>query len=63
MQADVGLQALGEALQQAGRVDAVGVAPRVLEVLLQPLPERVRYLEARENEVRHFSSNLILILT
>lgn len=44
MQADVRLQALGEPLQHGIHVDAVGVGPGVLEVLLQPLPQRVGYL-------------------
>lgn len=41
MQTDVRLQALGKALEHRVHVDAVRVGPRVLEVLLQPLPQRI----------------------
>lgn len=44
MQANVGLQALGEPFQHGIHVDPVGVRPGVLEILLQTLAERVRYL-------------------
>ena len=42
--ADVGLQTVGEALEDHVHVDAVGVGPGVLEVLLQALFQRVWYL-------------------
>lgn len=44
MQTDVGLQTLGESLEHGVHVDAVRVGPRMLEILLQSLPQRVRYL-------------------
>lgn len=37
VKADVGLQAFGKSLQDRVHVDAVGVGPGVLKVLLQPL--------------------------
>lgn len=44
MEADICLETLRKAFQYSIHVDAVGVGPGVLEVLLQPLPERVRNL-------------------
>ena len=42
--ADVGLETVGEALEDHVHVDAVGVGPSMLEVLLQPLLQGVGYL-------------------
>ena len=44
VQANVGLQTFRKALQYGVHVDSVGVRPGVLEVLLQTLPQRIRYL-------------------
>lgn len=44
MKTDVGLKALGEPFENTVHVDSVRVRPRVLEVLLQPLPEGIRDL-------------------
>ena len=42
--ADVGLETVGEALEDHVHVDAVGVGPGMLEVFLQSLFQRVWYL-------------------
>lgn len=44
MKTDVGLKALGEPFENTVHVDSVRIRPRVLEVLLQSLPERIRDL-------------------
>lgn len=44
MKTDVGLKALGESFQNTVHVNSVRVRPRVLEILLQSLTERVRDL-------------------
>ena len=44
MKTDVGLKALGESFQNTVHVDAVRIRPRVLKVLLQTLPKRIRDL-------------------
>lgn len=44
MKTDVGLKALGKSFQNTIHVDPVRVGPRVLEVFLQSLAQRIRDL-------------------
>lgn len=44
MQTNIGLQALWKSFQHRVHVYAVGVGPGVLEILLQSLAQRIRYL-------------------
>lgn len=44
MKTDVGLKALGESFENTVHIDAVRICPRMLEILLQSLPERIRDL-------------------
>lgn len=44
MKTDVGLKALGKPFQNTVHVDSVRIRPRVLEIFLQTLTERIRDL-------------------